>query len=444
MKGLCSIIVGLTMMLLSAASIAAQTAPVSTDAQFIDQAGGMTVDDAVAIALAKNAEVEAMRKEVTAGEALIKQARIRPNPMLEVSGTKQTDGKDYSFMIQGEYPLELGGRRGARIRIAERELDVRRLALAERERQLAAEVRLKFGEAFAAVSKVVFVDERVAMNVEHVELVAAQVREGRRAPLEESMERVEFNRLRAERERIVGDAEVRMFELKNLLGMTPDTQLRLKGDLLKLMEEAVLRVSDATETALRTRPDLAGARALEQLAAARLDQAKSEGRIDADVMLGYQRMKTGFDLSGFDEAGILMPISMRANFFTFGVRLNLPVSNRNQGMVESAIAEQDAARSRREFGELTIRREVAAAFARYERSRRAMEIYRVGVREQAAANVDVVRQTYELGQKTLLDYIAEHHRFMETEINYIDAQLEVYLSMVEMLKAANSPELIKK
>jgi cobalt-zinc-cadmium efflux system outer membrane protein len=38
---------------------------------------------------------------------------------------------------------------------------------------------------------------------------------------------------------------------------------------------------------------------------------------------------------------------------------------------------------------------------------RATEIYRVGVRDQANANLQVVRQTYELGSKTLLDFIAE-------------------------------------
>src|SRR5205814_3413296 len=45
-----------------------------------------------------------------------------------------------------------------------------------------------------------------------------------------------------------------------------------------------------------------------------------------------------------------------------------------------------------------------------ERAARAMEIFRVGVREPARANLDVVRQTYELGSKTLLDYIAEQRQ----------------------------------
>jgi outer membrane protein TolC len=108
-------------------------------------------------------------------------------------------------------------------------------------------------------------------------------------------------------------------------------------------------------------------------------------------------------------------------------------------MVEAAVSEAEAARRRREFGELTVRREIAAAYARYQSAARAMEIYRVGVREQAAANLQVVRQTYELGSKPLFDYINEHHRFIEVENGFIDAQLETYLARVEILRAASLP-----
>jgi cobalt-zinc-cadmium efflux system outer membrane protein len=162
-------------------------------------------------------------------------------------------------------------------------------------------------------------------------------------------------------------------------------------------------------------------------------------------MLGYQRSKTAFPQMGIDMAsGTLVPIESRMNFFTFGVKLNLPVRNRNQGLIAAAQSEADAARSRREFGELTVKREVASAYARYSRALRAKEIYRVGVREQSAANLAVVRQTYELGSKTMLDYIAEHHRFMETENAYVDAQLEAYLARVDILRAANAPELANR
>lgn len=410
--------------------------------KYYNEQTGKTADELVKVALSNNPEVAAMRREVEAGQALIRQARLRPNPSLQVGGERQIGGMgDNSLMVEGGLPLELGGRRKARISVAERELEIRTQALAERERQLAAEVRRKFGEALAGILKLRFTEETVAMAEQNLDLVTAQVTEGRRSPLDQNMETVELNRMRVERETSEGLVEQDLFELRNLVGLNPDDPLLLRGDLDTLKMNLPPQIG-AEQMALASRPDLKGAEAVVRLASARIEQAKSEGRIDADVMLGFQRMKSGFPLLGIDmESGAMLPIENRMNFFTFGVRLNLPVRNRNQGMIEAAELERQAAGSRLDFGELTVKREVAAAYARYVRAFRAMEIYRVGVRERAAQNAEVVRQTYEIGSKTLLDYIAEHHRYIGTENGFIDAQLEAYLAMVEILKATNAPEL---
>jgi len=444
-----TLVAAVLLLALTAAAQSVETRPVAargavqqSHLKYLDERTGKSADELVKVALGNNPEVTAMRREAEAGEALISQARLRANPSLEVSGERQIGGMgDNSLIVEGGLPLELGGRRKARIRVAERELEIRRQALAERERQLAAEVRAKFGESLAAILKLQFNEATLAMAEQNLDLVSAQVTEGRRPPLEQNMETVELNRMRVMREMSEGSVEVKMFELRNLIGMNPDDPLRLRGDLDTLKISLPPQVG-AEQTALAARPDLKGALAVEQLAAARVEQARSEGRIDADVMIGYQRMRSGFPLAGIEmETGALLPIEQRMNFFTFGVRLNLPVRDRNQGMVAAAKLEQQAAANRRDFGELTVKREVASAFARYNRAFRAMEIYRVGVRERAATNVDVVRQTYEIGSKTLLDYIAEHHRFMDVETGFIDAQLEAYLAMVEILKATNAPEL---
>jgi cobalt-zinc-cadmium efflux system outer membrane protein len=427
-------------------SAAAQqmTMPMGTTLKYLDDTTGKTADELVSLAIAKNAELEAMRKEAAAAEQLIKQAGLRPNPSVELSGARQINGSDNSQMVQGELPLELGGRRGTRIRVAQRELEIRQQAVAERERQLAAEVRTKFGEGLAAIVKLMFTEEMLGLAEQNYDLTSAKVNEGRTPPLDGNQELVELNRIRAMRETGEGAVEIKLFELRNLVGMRPEEPLKLRGALATGVDALPSQIT-ATDRALQTRPDLAGARAVEQLAAAKVEQGRSEGRIDADLMLGYQRMKSGFPLLGVQEGtGVLLPIDSKFHFFTFGVKLMLPVRNRNQGMIAAAQLEENAARSRREFGELTIRREIASAYARYERAIKAREIFRLGVRDQAFANLDVVRQTYELGSKTLLDYIAEHHRYIDAENGYIDAQLDAYLARIEVLKAANSLELVNK
>jgi outer membrane protein, heavy metal efflux system len=415
-----------------------------TTSIYLDPVNGKTANDLVRLALDNNGELVAMRKEAEAAENLVKQARLRANPMLEIGGAKRIGGTDNNETIQAAQPLELGGRRSTRIRVAEGGLDIRKQAVAEKERELAADVRSKFGEALASATKLKFADDVIGMEKLMFELVAARVSDGRTAPLEQNMESVELNRMRAERETVEGVVEMRMFELRNLAGMNPEEPLRLRGDFVALLDAAPPQ-DIATGRALQTRPDLVGARAVEQMQTARIEQAEAEGRIDADVMFGYQRMDTSFPLLGIQESsGALLPIEERMHFFTFGIRLNLPVSNRNQGAIEAAKLEGSAATARRQFGELTVKREIASAYARYDRALRAMEIYRVGVRDQAAANVDVVRQTYDLGSKTMLDYIGEHHHYMATENGFIDAELEAYLARVEILRATYAPELINK
>ncbi len=412
--------------------------------RYLDQTNGMSADEAVAYALAHNAELEAARKEIDAARAMVKQARLRANPMLDVEGVRQVPpGRDNKIMAGVTLPLERGGRVPARIAVAEREVEVREREFANRERMLAGEVRMKFGEALAEALKLSFTEQLVEANQQSFNLIAARVTEGATPPLEQNMTLVELNRLKSMRETAEGKVEVTLLELRNLIGMPPEQPLRLRGDFDRLIDQLPV-VAEATTSALRERPDLQGFRAMENLADARIEQARAEGRWDASVTAGYERMHSGFPQFGLDEFGAIQPIETNFHSLKFGVSIMLPVRNRNQGMIEAAVAESSAAKSRREFAELTVRREVAVAYAQYDRAVRAEEIFRVGAREPARANLDVVRQTYELGSKTLLDYIAEQRRFIELENDFIEAQLAVYNARVEIQRATASPELINR
>jgi cobalt-zinc-cadmium efflux system outer membrane protein len=412
--------------------------PNSSLAQYFDPQAGVTVDQAVAYALEHNGELLAVRKEIDAANALIKQAALRANPKVDGSLAKTITGNDNNITLNGILPLELGGRRQARIRVAERELEIRKQDVANRERIIAADVRAKFGEALAAILKLGFDEDLIATSQRGYHLVAARVTEGGTAPLEQNMVLVELNRLRSMRETAGGKAEIEMLELRNLIGMTPDEPLRLRGDFNDVIAP-LLPLSDATERALSERPDLRLAKAAESFAEARIEQARSEGRLDASLIAGYQRMDSSYPLNGINDVGQLSPIRSTFHYFSVGVSLDLPVRNKNQGAIEAAVAEAEGAKRRREFLELTVRREVASAYARYNSTARAAEIFRVGVKDQANVNLDVVRQTYELGSKTLIDYLGEQRRFIDLQNGYIDALLDTYKARVEVERSIASP-----
>ncbi len=411
--------------------------PNSSVTKYFDPQTGLTVEQAVAYALEHNGELLAARKEIDAASALVKQATLRANPKVDASVSKTSMGADNNITLNGMLPLELGGRRPARIKVAERELEMRRQDVSNRERMLAADVRAKFGEALAAVLKLGFDEDLIATSQRSYNLVAARVIEGGTAPLEQNMILVELNRLRSMRETAEGKAQIEMLELRNLLGMTPEEPLSLRGDFNDMIAP-LPSLADATELALSNRPDLKLAKAAESFAEARIEQARAEGRLDASLTAGYQRMAFGYPLNGINDAGQLSPIQGTFHYFTVGVSLDLPVRNKNQGAIEAAVAETEGAKRRREFLELTVRREVASAYAQYNSTARAAEIFRVGVKDQANANLDVVRQTYELGSKTLIDYLGEQRRFIDLQNSYIDALLDTYKARVEIERAVAS------
>lgn len=412
-------------------------------AEFFDPSAGMTADEAVARALASNGELLALRKEVEAARALVRQAGARANPRVDASGAKALNTADNQLMVEGMLPLELGGRREARVRVAVREVEVREAALKDRERAVAADVRAKFGEALASILKLGVTEDLLSNSQKGYRLVVARVLEGRTAPLEQNEVLVEVNRLRSMREAGRGRVEVALLELRNLIGAEPSEPLKLRGDFDNLID-ALPSVADATARALKERPDLLAARAAESLAEARIEEARSAGRADAEVRAGYQRMRSGFDVNGINEAGRLSPVEGTFHSVTFGVTVTLPVRDKNAGAIESALADAEAAKRRREFLELTVRREVAAGYARYEAAARSMEIYRVGVRGQAEQNLSVIRKTYDLGSKTLLDYIAEQRRYIELEDDYVSSILETYLARVEIERVSASTGLTRE
>jgi cobalt-zinc-cadmium efflux system outer membrane protein len=417
--------------------------PSAAVAKFADPQTGLTVDQAVSYALEHNGELLASRKEIDAASALVKQATLRANPKVDASVSKTIIGADNNITLNGMLPLELGGRRTARIRVAERELEMRRQDVANRERILAADVRTKFGEALAAIIKLGLDEDLVGTSQRSFNLVAARVTAGGTAPLEQNMVLVELNRVRSTRETAEGKAQIEMLELRNLIGMSPEEPLHLRGDFNDVIAP-LPPLPTYTELALSERPDLKLAKAAESLAEARIEQARAEGRLDANLIAGYQRMDASYPLNGINDAGQLSPIRSTFHYFTVGISLDLPVRNKNQGGIEAALAEAEGAKRQREFLKLTVRREVASAYALYNSSARAAEIFRVGVKDQAHANLDVVRQTYELGSKTLIDYLGEQRRFIELQNGYINALLDTYKARVEIERVVGAPAPIRQ
>ena len=405
--------------------------------QFIDPANGLSADDLVRYALTHNGELAAARQMIAEARGRLRQAGLRPNPMVEASGSRAVTTADNNLELGAELPLELGGRRKARITVAEREIQLRESEVADFERRLAAEVRMKYADAIAAARNLKFTEDLLMLTRDSHRLIQARVEKGKSAPLEQNMVYVEVNRVDAMRVNFESKTEVAIFEIKKAIGMLPGEPLRLREEFST--DKQPPSQNEALRNALSSRPDLLVTRTGESLAEAQIEQARVEGKVDASIFANYMRQNMGYDVRGFNSAGQLAPVQGVFHYLTFGVRVTLPVKNKNQGNIEAAIAALEAARNRRQFAEIIVRNEVAAAYARFERAQSALAIYRDGVRTQALRNLDVIQQTYTLGQKSLIEYIAEQRRYIEVETNYTDVLKEYFNSLVEIERAAGVP-----
>src|SRR5262245_62791492 len=92
----------------------------------------LTVDELVTRALADNPDMRAVRLEVEAAEGRLRQAGLRPNPLLDLGGQKATS-PDNNLTVGVTVPLDLNGRKEGRVGVAEREVEVKRAQVRDRE-----------------------------------------------------------------------------------------------------------------------------------------------------------------------------------------------------------------------------------------------------------------------------------------------------------------------
>jgi cobalt-zinc-cadmium efflux system outer membrane protein len=398
-------------------------------------AAELTVEELIVRALADNPDVKAARIEVEAATARVQQAGLRPNPMLELGGQKALS-PDNNLTVGLSLPLDLNGRKEGRVAVAERELDTKRRQVADRERRLRADVRMKAGELLAAQRGLRVTEDLLRVNRDGLSVIGNRVREGAAPSLDENLQLVEVNRLDAGRQLGQARVEIAALQLKALVGMAPDSPLVLKGDLRP--SPLLLNPSEAMQRAISDRADLAAARAEVATAMAMVRKEQAEARWDASINVGYQRQDVGFALNGLTSSGATRPIQDVFHYFGGGVSIMLPVRNRNQGNIAAAEAAVRAAERRVEFAILTIQQEVASAFTQHEAAQRSLAIYERGVRDVAGRNLEVVRQSYQLGRGSLLDVIAEQRRYIEVENGYTDALKQVYDAAADVERAVGA------
>ena len=391
-----------------------------TASRFADPATGLSLEEAIARALEREPSLRAARSQIDMARGDRLQAGLRPNPSFGFERRGEPQGSDSLTMATVDWPLDVFSRPG-RTAVADAQVSAASFAVADRERRLAADVRTRYGDVLVALRDLDVLDSMVDATRRQRDVLASRVAEGASRPLDRDLLEVEVQRLEADRLLQVGQAEAALVELGRVLGMAVGTSLTVRDSLdrLVVVEPASRPLSDAE--AVSRRPDVREGETRVGLAEATIDLARRDGRPALSVYGTYMRMNSGFPQLGFAANGSTERVHDVFHYVAGGVRVTLPIQNRNQGAVASAQAQQAGAQAALAATKLAVDAELASARARDEGARAAVRVYRATLQALARQNLSVVQQSYDLGLLTLFDVLAEQRRYLDVERSYTRA-----------------------
>ena len=425
-------------------SVAAQqlnlaAGPITSPAQTRQPGREVTVDELQRLALARNVDLLAARQDIAAAQGLLTQSRLRPNPGLDFTfGTGRPLGSagEREIEIGYAHTFEMGGKRARRIDVGRVGVEIAAFQVADRERQLVADIKVRYAETLAAARNLEMLGELYELTNRTYRVAQQRVSEGEAAPVERALLQVEVGRLTADRLLVASAGARAAGALKLAAGVDPQELLSFRGDLKAPL--ATLSMDSAIGMALDKRPDVQASRAEERRAEAEYTLARSGRTPDVIGLVRYAQSDSRFEQLGSTPTGQLVPVTDRDHTITVGLSIPLPFANRNQGQIAAAHAQRQAAALRRQFTEESVRTEVRAAYTQYVAAVQALEAFDQSVVSQAQEGIKIIRASYELGEVQLLDLLQEQRRLLETQRAYTEILKEHYVARAALEAAINA------
>ncbi|MEJ7622359.1 MAG: TolC family protein [Pyrinomonadaceae bacterium] len=394
-------------------------------------ADGLSVERLIELGAVRRADLLAARQRLAIAEGKLKQVGLRPNPTLdaEYGSPRFLGGEPESDFSAGVTQIfELGGKRSKRVAVAKLELSQIRAEVLALERSIAIGIRGAYTAALAAARQLDVLERLIAADQELVRIIEARLKEGDVAPLDVNLVKVENERLKVQAIQARSELETGLLQVRTLIGADIDENLRLAPQPER-PPRFDSTLSELTETALQTRPDLQAARVGEEIGTARINLARSNGVPNVAGEVRYSRTNTLIDFPPRLGGG---NFPNKDNALTFGVSIDIPIFNRNQGEIASATGERVQATRNREFLESTIKRDVAVAYRKYRTAAEALVIYSTQILPRAEANLQTVRAAYGLGDFSIFEVVGEQRRFFENTTNYNQVLRDYYNALTEL------------
>ena len=411
------------------ATLLIAAAPMSVDAQPLAPAAvparphpssqTLTLDEAVVRALNAAPEAEANAARLEALRAARRQAAVRPNPVIDIVTENISGTGPYRFIDGTEttatyaQQLERGGKREARLAVAERDIDVATAEALVQRLEIARRVQAAYVEALTAEVMTGVVAERLRLARELDREVARRVREARDPLFAGTRSQTRVAEAEVDLELAVRARDAAVARLAALWDGAPDG-VSLAVDQFFMLDNPP--------------PQLAGA-------IAPADLAVFEARIrraEAAVMVEQARRVQDPTLRG----GVRYLNATGDVALVGGISIPLARHDTNRGNIERAAAERRRAEADLEVARVTRLRELRLASARVEQARHEAQALLQSVFPGALRTLEQVRAGYARGGFRFADLDEAQTRLAAVRERMVRATAEYHQALIELDRLA--------
>ena len=384
----------------------------------------LSLAKAIELALEGNPEVAAAKRQLEATEGQVLQGRSRPNPELAYS-LEDARSKTRTQSWQLNLPLELGGKRAARTKAAEKSREQAQAQLAELQATVRANVAAAYFDVLTAQERLVLARDSAALAKSSTDTVSKRVAAGKVSPVEESKARVAEAGVRVELAQAASEQRNALSRLFALLGRidTPFTVLEGKAENLP----SVPSLADL-QPLISSAPGVVLARIEVDRRKALTDLEQSKRVPDVTVSVGMQRSN-----------------ETQRNVLLFGVSVPLPVFDRNQGNLLEALKLEDKARDELQAATVRLHSGVAQARERLSTITAEVQSLQQEVLPGAKSAYDAATIGFENGKFNFLEVLDAQRTYFTAKSQYLKALGEAHRAAADidrLLGASMVPGLI--
>jgi cobalt-zinc-cadmium efflux system outer membrane protein len=387
-------------------------------ARTVEPAGPLDLRSAIALAQRANPGLSSAAREQEATDAAVLQAGAWPNPVLEAQVEDlRRDNRTTTLLLS--QPVELGGKRAARVTAAERARDQAASALLARRSELRASTITLFFDVLAAQERLRLMQDSLGLAQAATRAAANRVAAGKVPPLEETRSRVAEAGIQVELQQAEGALRSARRQLAALWGNPDPRFTQAQGAVDRLPP---LAPAQDVERRLAAAPVLRQAR-LEVERRQALSQLEQARRVpDITVSLGAKRVPA-------DEG---TGSGNGRNQVVVGVSVPLPIFDTNRGNVAEALSREEKARDDLAAAELQLGADVAQATERLRSARAAAETLQRDALPGAEAAYKAAAKGFELGKFSFLEALDAQRTHFQMRNQYLMAVADAHRAASEL------------